>query len=194
MLVISSSMPGEGKSFTAINLASAYSLAGKKTLLVGLDLRKPTLSANFEFEDNGLGISSYLIGKKKLEEVIHKTEYDNLYVLPSGPIPPNPGELASSAKTLEMFEILKTKFDYLIVDSAPVGVVSDIYPVAKMADTVLILVRHNFTKKNVLSAALHEMQLHDLQSIGLLMNDIKSKGGSYRYAYKYKYGYSSTKI
>ena len=190
MLVISSSMPGEGKSFTAINLASAYSLAGKKTLLVGLDLRKPTLSANFEFEDDDLGVSSYLIGKKKLDQVIHKTEYNNLYVLPSGPVPPNPGELASSAKALEMFEILKAKYDYIIVDSAPVGVVSDIYPAAKMADAVLIIVRHNHTKKNVLSATLHEMQLHEVSNIGLLMNDIKPKGGSYRYAYKYKYGYS----
>jgi len=72
-------------------------------------------------------------------------------------------------------------------------VVSDIYPVAKMADAVLIIVRHNHTKKNVLSAALHEMQLHDLQSIGLLLNDIKARGGSYRYAYKYKYGYSEAK-
>jgi len=193
MLVISSSMPGEGKSFTAINLASAYSLAGKKTLLVGLDLRKPTISENFEFNDDELGVSSYLIGKKKLDEVIFKTEYENLFVLPSGPIPPNPGELASSEKALKMFEALKKKFDYIIVDSAPVGVVSDIYPVAKMADSVLIIVRHNHTKKNVLSATLHEMQLHDLQSIGLLMNDIKARSGSYRYAYKYKYGYSSAK-
>ena len=187
-------MPGEGKSFTAINLASAYSLAGKKTLLVGLDLRKPTISNNFEFNDDELGVSSYLIGKKKLDQVIHKTEYDNLFVLPAGPVPPNPGELASSAKALEMFKILKTKFDYIIVDSAPIGVVSDIYPVAKIADAVLIIVRHNHTKKNVLSAALREMQLHDLQSIGLLMNDIRAKGGSYRYAYKYKYGYSEAKV
>lgn len=192
LLVISSSMPGEGKSFAAINLASAYSLAGKKTLLVGLDLRKPTISKSFELKNNE-GITGYLIGKLKIDQIIHETDYDNLYVMPSGPIPPNPGELASSESILEMFKMLKSKFDYIVVDSAPVGVVSDIYPVAKMADAVLIMVRHNHTKKNVLSAALNEMQLHELQSIGLLMNDIKSRSGSYRYAYKYKYDYKKEK-
>lgn len=190
LMVISSSMPGEGKSFASINLASAYSLAGKKTLLVGFDLRKPTVSKSFELK-NEEGVTSYLIGKKKLDQVIHKTDFDHLYVLPSGPIPPNPGELASSPKALEMFEILKTKFDFIIVDSAPVGVVSDIYPVAKTADAVLIMVRHNHTKKNVLSAAMSELQLHGLHGVGLLLNDIRSKGGNYRYAYKYKYDYKS---
>jgi capsular exopolysaccharide synthesis family protein len=188
MLVISSSMPGEGKSFAAINLASAYSLAGKKTLLVGLDLRKPSVQKSFELEED-VGISSYLIGKKKLDQVIQSTGYENLFLLPSGPIPPNPGELTSGAKTLEMLEKLKSKFDYIIVDSAPLGVVSDIYPVARMADAVLIMVRHNHTKKNILSAALNEMHLHELESIGLLLNDIKSRSESYRYSYKYKYGY-----
>lgn len=190
MLVISSSMPGEGKSFAAINLASAYSLAGKKTLLVGFDLRKPTVSKSFELKNED-GVSSYLIGKRKLDQVINKTDFENLYVLPSGPIPPNPGELSSSLKALEMFTILKEKFDYIIVDSAPVGVVSDIYPIAKMAEAVLIIVRHNHTKKNVLSAALSELQMDGLHGLSLLMNDIRSKGRSYRYAYKYKYEYKT---
>ena len=188
ILVISSSMPGEGKSFASINLASAYSLAGKKTLLVGFDLRKPTVSKNFELKDD-LGVTSYLIGKKKLDEVIHETDFENLYVLPSGPIPPNPGELASSAKAMEMFSILKKQFEFIIIDSAPIGVVSDIYPIAKEAETLLILVRHGHTKKNVLSATLAELQANHIQGLNLLLNDIKPKGGSYRYAYKYKYEY-----
>jgi capsular exopolysaccharide synthesis family protein len=183
-------MPGEGKSFASINLASAYSLAGKKTLLIGFDLRKPTVASNFELKDD-TGITSYLIGKRKLDEVIHETDFENLYVLPSGPVPPNPGELASSAKALEMFTILKKKFEYIIVDSAPIGVVSDIYPSAKIADVVLIVVRHGHTKKNVLSATLAEMEENKLDSVSLLLNDIKSRGSSYRYAYKYKYEYKS---
>ena len=97
LLVISSSMPGEGKSFAAINLASAYSLAGKKTLLVGFDLRKPTVSKSFELKNND-GITSYLIGKKSLDKVIHTTDFDHLDVLPSGPIPPNPVELLASKR------------------------------------------------------------------------------------------------
>jgi capsular exopolysaccharide synthesis family protein len=190
MLVISSSMPGEGKSFAAINLASAYSLAGKKTLLVGYDLRKPTIANNFELKDD-VGITSYLIGKKSLKEVIHDTDFENLYVLPSGPIPPNPGELVNSSKAMEMFNLLKMQFEYIIVDSAPIGVVADIYPLVKKADSVLLLVRHGHTKKNVLSATIAELQDSGIEGFSLLLNDIKSKGGSYRYAYKYKYDYES---
>jgi Mrp family chromosome partitioning ATPase len=90
-----------------------------------------------------------------------------------------------------MFEILKTKYDFIIVDSAPVGVVSDIYPIAETAEAVLIMVRHNHTKKNVLSAAIAELQVHGLHGLGLLLNDIRSRGGNYRYTYKYKYDYKT---
>lgn len=191
LLVISSSMPGEGKTFAAINLASAYSMAGKKTLLIGFDLRKPTVSKNFEIKDEDLGVTSYLIGKKTLKEVIHRTDFENLYVLPSGPIPPNPGEMASSKKALDMLGTLKNQYDLIIVDSAPLGVVSDIYPIAKMADTVLIMVRHSHTKKNVLAATLSELQVNGVDGFSLLLNDISARSGSYRYAYKYKYDYES---
>ncbi len=191
MLVITSSMPGEGKTFAAINLASAYSMAGKKTLLVGFDLRKPTVSENFEIKDDELGVTSYLIGKKTLKEVIHRTDFDNLYVLPSGPIPPNPGEMASSKKSLDMLGTLRNQYDIIIVDSAPIGVVSDIYPIAKMADTVLIMVRHGHTKKSVLAATLSELQVNGMTGFSMLLNDIGLRSGSYRYAYKYKYDYDS---
>jgi tyrosine-protein kinase Etk/Wzc len=191
LLVISSSMPGEGKTFAAINLASAYSIAGKKTLLIGFDLRKPTVSKNFEIKDEELGVTSYLIGKKTLKEVIHRTDFENLYVLPSGPIPPNPGEMASATKALEMIGTLKTQYDIIIVDSAPLGVVSDIYPIAKMADTVLIMVRHGHTKKSVLASTLSELQVNGLDGFSLLLNDISARSGSYRYAYKYKYDYDT---
>jgi len=184
-------MPGEGKTFAAINLASAYSMAGKKTLLIGFDLRKPTVSKNFEIKDEDLGVTSYLIGKKTLKEVIHRTDFENLYVLPSGPIPPNPGEMASSTKALGMFETLKNQYDLIIVDSAPLGVVSDIYPIAKMADTVLIMVRHGHTKKNVLASTLSELQVNGVDGFSLLLNDISARPGSYRYSYKYKYDYDT---
>ena len=190
-LLVTSSISGEGKTFTAINLASAYSLAEKKTLLIGFDLRRPTLSKSFKLNSDDAGLTNYLIGKRSLDDVIHKTDFDNLYVIPSGPIPPNPGELSSLAKVKEMFEILKTKFDYIIVDSPPIGVVSDIYSVASIADAVLMMVRHDYSKKNVLSAALEEVQGNGIEHLSLLVNDVKTVGSSYRYAYKYKYNYIS---
>lgn len=192
VILLSSSMPGEGKSFASVNLASAYSLAGKKTLLVGFDLRKPTVSKNFSLEEKQ-GLTSYLIGQKELNEVIYKTEYENLYVLPSGQIPPNPGELTSSSKALEMFTLLKEMYEYIVVDSAPVGVVSDIYPIARFADAFLIVVRHNHTRRTILGATISELQQNKINGSGLLLNDIRTKGMNYRYSYKYKYEYKTKK-
>ena len=90
-----------------------------------------------------------------------------------------------------MFSTLKNQFDLIIVDSAPIGVVSDIYPITKIADTVLIMVRHGYTKKNVLAATLAEMQVNGIRGFSLLLNDIGLRSSSYRYAYKYKYDYET---
>ena len=188
LITISSSMPGEGKTFAAINLASAYSLAGKKTLLVGFDLRRPTLNKSFEVQDAD-GITSYLIGRTTLDKIIYETNFDNLYIIPSGPVPPNPGELSSSDQLKEMVAELREKFDYIIVDSAPIGIVSDIYPLANMSDSLLMIVRNGHTKKNILTETLSEIRELGIQHLSLLVNDVKSRGSHYRYSYKYKYDY-----
>ncbi|MCK5691827.1 MAG: polysaccharide biosynthesis tyrosine autokinase [Bacteroidales bacterium] len=192
IIVLSSSIPGEGKTFAAINLASAYSLAGKKTLLVGMDLRRPMLGKSFDL-DTEIGLTDYLIGKKKLNEVIKVTDFKDLSIITSGPIPPNPGELSSSDRARDMFEVLKENYDYIIVDSPPIGVVSDIYLASSLADAVLMMVRHDYTKKNVLSATLAEVQNNGIGGLSILVNDVKALGSSYRYAYKYKYNYKQKK-
>jgi len=191
LILVSSSMPGEGKTFAAINLASAYSLAGKKTILIGFDLRRPTISKSFELNGEA-GLTNYLIGKKTLDDIIYETGFKNLHLIPSGPIPPNPGELISLDKTKILFSTLKNRYDFIIVDSSPIGIVSDIYPIAAISDVVLIMVRHGHTKKNVLSATLSEVQYNGISAMSLLLNDVKSRGNSYRYAYKYKYEYKSS--
>lgn len=192
LILITSSISGEGKTFSAINLASAYHLAGKKTLLIGFDLRRPTLSKSFELNSEE-GLSSYLIGKKSLEEVIFQSDFPNLHIIPSGPIPPNPGELASSQRAKDMFTILKEKYDFIIVDCPPIGVVSDIYPIAGIADSVLLMVRHGLTKKNMLSNTIEEVHNQGIHNLNLLVNDVKLRGNSYQYAYKYKYQSSLVK-
>ncbi len=188
VILVSSSIPSEGKTFAATNLASVYSLAGVKTLLVGFDLRRPTLGKGFALEEKS-GMTEYLIGKKNLEEIVHKTNYQNLDVIPSGPIPPNPGELSGSVKAKNMFTELRRKYDCIIVDSPPVGVVSDIYNVASIADAMLLVVRHGYTRKNALSTTLSEVDSYGINGLSILINDVKLSGNSYRYAYKYKYDY-----
>lgn len=190
VILFSSSMPGEGKTFSAVNLASAYSLSGKRTLIIGMDLRRPTLSKSFGLNGED-GLSTYLIGKSKLEDIIYDTGYDNLSVIPSGPIPPNPGELATSEKAKSMITDLRSRYDYIIVDTAPIGTVSDNYATASLADAILIMVRHNHTERRLLRTTLSDLQANGILSPNLLMNDISSKGASYRYAYSSKYEYKS---
>jgi len=190
LIVISSSIPGEGKTFVAINLASVYSLKGLKTLLVGFDLRRPTLSKNFEMPSED-GATDYLIGRKKLDEVIYESGHENLDILPSGSIPPNPSELSSSEKAKQLFGTLKKTYDCIIVDSPPIGVVSDVYAVASIADALLMVVRHGHTKKQALSSTLTDIQDYNLGSAGLLINDVKLSSNTYRYNYKYKYEYKA---
>jgi len=190
IILVSSSIPSEGKTFAATNLASVYSLSGIRTLLVGFDLRRPTLSRGFDLQEES-GITEYLIGKKTLSEVIYKSNYDNLDILPAGTIPPNPGELSHSQKARKLFPELKKKYDCIVVDSAPVGVVSDIISVASMADAMLLVVRHGYTRKNALSTTLSELASFEIQGLSILINDVKLSGSSYRYAYKYKYDYST---
>jgi capsular exopolysaccharide synthesis family protein len=190
LILISSSIPAEGKTYTAVNLASVYSMMGKKTLLVGFDLRRPTLLKSFEIEKE-YGAVDYLIGKKPLNEVIYESGYDNLEILPSGSIPPNPSELSGTLKAKQLFSELKKKYECIIVDSPPIGVVSDAYPLATEADAMLIVLRHGHTKKHALRSTLLDLHQHSISNIGLLINDVKLSSNSYRYNYKYKYEFKS---
>jgi capsular exopolysaccharide synthesis family protein len=189
VILITSSMPAEGKTFASINLASAYSLAGKKTVLVGFDLRKPRLYSDFGLTDEK-GVSTYLIGRDTVKDIIQESGYENLYVIAAGPVPPNPSELAASGKTKELFTELKKIFDYIILDSAPIGTVSDTFSLAAAADITIVLVRHNKTIKSVLENTLSDAKANGITSMSILINDISRDSTIYGYGrYKYGYGY-----
>ncbi len=188
VILISSSMPAEGKTFASVNLASVYSLMGKKTVLVGFDLRKPKIYSDFNIL-NEKGVSTYLIGQNTIDEIIQDSGYQNLSVISAGPVPPNPAELASSAKTKELFVELKRRFDYIIIDSAPMGAVSDTFSLAEIADITLILVRHNKTIRPILRNTIADAKANGITSLSLLLNDISRQKGIYGYYGKYRYGY-----
>jgi capsular exopolysaccharide synthesis family protein len=183
-------MPGEGKTFTSINLASVYSLLGKKTVLIGFDLRKPKIFQDFDL-DNAKGISTWLIGQDKLEEIIQPTSFENLFIISSGPTPPNPSELIALEKTKELFKILKEDFDYIIVDSPPIGIVSDTFHLAEMADTFLLVIRPGYSLKDILERTFSEMTINRTHGVSLVINGIKA--GSNHYSYSEKYGYTDNK-
>ena len=179
-------MPGEGKTFTAINLASAYSLLGKKTILIGFDLRKPKIFQDFDLS-NEHGLSTWLIGQDKLEDVIQKTSFQNLSIIAAGPIPPNPSELTALGKTSELFKILRADFDLIVVDSSPIGIVSDTIHLASMADVCILVIRPGHTLRDMLELALNEVSTNDVKDIGIVLNAIQSSKKQYGYGGRYGY-------
>lgn len=190
VILITSSIPGEGKTFTAINLASVYSLMGKKTVLIGFDLRRPKTFSDFGLV-NEKGISTWLIGKDGLDEVINKTAYTNLDIILAGVLPPNPAELIASEKTGELFAELKKRYDYIIVDSAPMGSISDAYSLVPYSDAILLIVRDGITFKHSLEKTISEVNANKLTNISILENDINFSKLVYRYGYRYGYPYDN---
>jgi capsular exopolysaccharide synthesis family protein len=190
-LLVTSSISGEGKSFIAMNLAMSLTLNDKKVALMEMDLRKPKLSKYFGLSRDP-GITNYLIGKATIGEIIKTTEYPNLYVVSSGPIPPNPTELISSEKFKEMVGILKEKFDYLIIDSTPIGLVTDSQLLGPYADTTIYIVRHNLTPK-VYLRLINDLYLQKkFKNMSIVFNGLKRRGFSFlSYGYSYGYGYGS---
>ncbi len=188
VILVSSTISGEGKSFMASNLAISLAMLGKKTALLGLDLRKPKVHNLFSV-DNSRGISTYLIGRDKWDDLVSATNIPNLYVLPAGPIPPNPAELLASSKLDELFAELKKNFDYIVIDSAPVAVVTDAVLISRLCDTTLFVLRHRYTSRNVLSLVEDLSKNKTIANMALLLNDFKKPKG-YGYGYNYGYGYS----
>jgi capsular exopolysaccharide synthesis family protein len=189
VILITSSTPGEGKTFTSINLASVYSLLDKKTVLVGFDLRKPKIFHDFNLS-NEKGVSTWLIGKDKLCDIIQPTSFVNLSIIAAGPVPPNPSELTALEKTSELISLLKEKFDYVIIDSSPIGIVSDTLHLARHADVCMLVVRPGNTIRDMFESSLYELRHGDIKGVSLVMNDISS--ASKYYGYGEKYGYTSS--
>lgn len=187
VIMVTSPMPGDGKTFISMNLAAVYSLLGKKTVLLGFDLRKPKIFEDFKIE-NSRGVSTWLIGQDKLEDIITATSYDNLYIIPAGPVPPNPSELTALARTGELIKSLKSRFDFIIIDTSPIGVVSDTYHLASLADVSLLVTRNGVSMKDMFIKTINEIGNSALKDVSIIINGVKS--GSKHYGYSEKYGYT----
>lgn len=195
-ILFTSSFSGEGKSYVATNMGAVLALAGKKTIILEFDIRKPRILAGLALP-KGPGITNYLIGKSELKDVIKQVpDQENLYVLGCGPIPPNPSELLLDPKMDELFAWLKENFDIILVDTAPVGMVSDAMTLSKYADSTLYLVRQGHTFKKQVGLIDEFYKDDKLPKVSIIINDVKIKPGygyyGYgRYGYGYGYGYGS---
>ncbi len=185
-ILITSTVASEGKSTISSNLATILEMAKYKTILINLDLRKPTLHKFFDIP-NDKGISNFLNGECKLDEIICATEFANLDIIPSGPIPSNPSELVLSKQLPLIFEKLKEQYEYIIIDTAPIGIVSDTKTLMQYSDLNLIIIREDYAKKEFIQTLEFMIEKHKFKNIGLILNASKEKGGEYGYGYSYEY-------
>jgi tyrosine-protein kinase Etk/Wzc len=145
VICITSEVAGEGKSFVAVNLASTLSLIDKKVLIIAADLRRSRLHHTFKTTNN-IGLSNYLANQCELKDIIFKTPLSDMDFIPSGQVPPNPSELLHHKKMQEMIELLKHTYDIIVIDTAPVGLVSDAIPLIRMSDINLFVIRSGKSK------------------------------------------------
>jgi tyrosine-protein kinase Etk/Wzc len=200
VLLVTSSFSGEGKSFISTNLGSVLALSGKKTVILEFDIRKPKIMKGLGLNERK-GITNFIVGNIELQEVIHPVpDVENLYVIPCGPVPPNPAEMLLSDKIEQMFKELRRNFDAIIIDSAPVGLVSDAVTLSRQADATIYIVRHNYTLKKQVGLIDDLYSNNKLPHIAIIINDISSRGGyggygygGYGYGYGYGYGFGFKK-
>lgn len=189
VILVTSSISGEGKSFFTVNLAISFSLIkNKKVALVGLDIRNPKLTEYLSIKKKE-GLTLYLASEdvKAEDIIIHRPDlHPNIYVIPAGPIPPNPAELLLGDRLDEFFAYLRQNFDYIIVDSAPVGMVSDTFSLNRVIDATVYLFRANYTNKSNLKLAESIVQEEKLKKVNLVINGTTTKS-----AYGYGYGNAS---
>jgi capsular exopolysaccharide synthesis family protein len=187
VITVTSTNTGEGKTFCAQNMAAVFSISGKKTALLGFDMRKPRLSELYQL-DNQTGLSNLLTNQASFEDILYETNHKNLYILPAGPIPPNPSELISSENTTRLFQQLREQFEVIIIDSPPVGLVADARMLMDYADCHLFVVRANYTNKEHMGYTINNLLAENIKNLGLILNDVSHKDKGYGYYSAEYYG------
>ncbi|HZY80888.1 MAG TPA: polysaccharide biosynthesis tyrosine autokinase [Cyclobacteriaceae bacterium] len=179
---VTSSIGGEGKTFCSINLAASLALSGRRTVIIDADMRKPRVASQFHLK-NDVGLSTYLIGHNTLDEVVQRTLIEGLDVITSGPIPPNPLDLIALPSMEELINELKQEYDTIIIDSPPVGYVSEYIILMKHTNSNIYVVRAGYTSKNHLEKINRLYKDHKIKNVSILLNDARTPMNGYRYTY-----------
>jgi succinoglycan biosynthesis transport protein ExoP len=193
VITVTSAYPKEGKTATVVNLAVSFSKLGKKVLVVDGDLRKPSIHKVFRAK-NTSGVSSFLVGKSQVEDVILKTEVQNLFIIPAGPAPPNPTELLDSRKMSTLLDTLKTNFDFIFIDSPPLIGIVDPVIIGRLCEGSILVVWGGKTHKNRIQKARADLDKYRIRTLGVVLNKVNMKKSVsygyysyYSYNYRYKY-------
>ncbi len=200
---VTSSIRGEGKSTTAINLSYVLAEAGKRVLLVDGDMRIPSIAKKMDI-DRTPGLTNLIIsGEYEDMEAYKSGELDRWYIVPAGDLPPNPSELLGSRKMERFLKAMSDRFEYIIIDLPPVNIVSDAFAVARHLDGMLLVVREDYTSKKELDSCVTQLKLSNVKVLGCVMNVIKTENRNYgkykkykRYykKYGYDYGYEQSEL
>ncbi len=190
-LLVTSTVPGDGKSFVVANLGMSLALTGKKVVLLEFDLSNPALSEKLEMPETSKGLTEYLSGNAEPEEIIRRTQVNqNLFVISAGEIPENPSELIVSGQIQELLHYLTPLFDYIIIDTAPVGLLSDAYVLSAHTDGTLYVIRHRHTPKLSIQRIDKTNEINELKNMGIVFNGVKARGFAKNgYGYGFGYGY-----
>jgi succinoglycan biosynthesis transport protein ExoP len=191
VFVVTSSGQQEGKSLTAVNLAVTMALNDKRVLLIDADLRKPRLHKVFEIE-NKCGLSNLIGGSPDVALALHKTKVPTLMVMPSGPVPPNPSELLGSVRLRKLLELLREKFDVILLDCTPLIAVTDATVLATQVDGVILVIKSGATRRKILQRGVKQLQDVQAKIIGAVLNQVNVRNSSYYYAYYYSHYYGET--
>lgn len=186
-LMLSSTQSGDGKTYLSVNMAAVYAMTGKKTLLVDLDLRKPSVMATLSIPANR-GLVNHLLNQISLEDAIVQHPDYKFDILPVGVIPPNPAELMASEKMKNLIERLKKEYTYIVFDTSPVGLVGDIYPIASMMDHILYSVACEKTNKNLFKSTIKQMTSRGIKNVSFVFNNVNMKKMEYSSYYQNNYG------
>ena len=184
IICITSSKKDEGKTTVLSNLGVSFAKIDKKVLLIDADLRNPSISKMFD-TSNTQGLMDILLGKRNIQDCIKKTKQENLYILTGGTIPPNPAEVLSSKKMSEFIESIKDEYDYIFIDSPPVGVVSDASIISAYSDGVIFVVGANEVDSNLAKIAKERLDSVKANIVGVILNKFKIDTNSEYYNYYY---------
>jgi capsular exopolysaccharide synthesis family protein len=184
VILVSSSIEGEGKSFTALNIAMSYAQLGRRTVLVDFDLRKPTGYFS-EKEISQVGLTSFFMEKVNIQDIIQHTQHEKLDYVPSGPIPPNPVEMMATDVIRDIINHLQEYYECLVIDSAPLGQVADAYLLMDYANIKVIVARYNYTLKKVFHLIMNDLKEKNINNVCIVLNDNKIYSNQYGYGYGY---------
>jgi capsular exopolysaccharide synthesis family protein len=186
VLLVTSSTSGEGKTFCSINLATMFAINGNRTVLLEFDLRRPKIHMEFN-SSNIIGISSFLIDKANIEDIIVPTHIENLDLISAGPAAPNPAELIALDRTGELIDKLKEMYDFIVIDSAPAGILSETHLLMKHSDLNIFVVRIDKTFRETFKNGVRAIEANKLQNVSILINDLNVRRDSQKYGYDNKY-------